>query len=92
MLLQALDHFSAQSRSKVIWLAFHGDQDAALWNDLDQQGLIPAGLRERSLQMRAESLDQVQRLFSKSSACDRHALACIDSCCHNGMPNGSTQL
>ena len=67
MLLQALDHFSAQSRSKVIWLAFHGDQDAALWNDLDQQGLIPAGLRERSLQMRAESLDQVQRLFSKAA-------------------------
>ena len=61
------DHFSAQSRSKVIWLAFHGDQDAALWNDLDQQGLIPAGLRERSLQMRAESLDQVQRLFSKAA-------------------------
>ena len=67
VLMQALDHFSAQSGSKVIWLAFHGDQDAALWNDLDQQGLIPAGLRERSLQMRAESLDQVQRLFSKAA-------------------------
>ena len=67
MLLQALDHFSAQSGSKVIWLAFHGDQDAALWNDLDQQDLIPARLRDRSVQMRAESLDQVQHLFSHAS-------------------------
>ena len=67
VLMQALDHFSAQSGSKVIWLAFHGDQDAALWNDLDQQDLIPARLRDRSLQMRAESLDQVQRLFSNAS-------------------------
>ena len=35
--------FSAPNLAqKVIWLAFHGDQDAALWNDLDQQNLIPA--------------------------------------------------
>ena len=66
-LLRALEHFSAQSGSKVIWLAFHGDQDAALWNDLDQQRLIPAGLRERSLQRRAESLEQVHGLFGKAS-------------------------
>ena len=66
-LLHAIDRYSRQSMCEVIWLAFHGDQDAGLWQDLDKRGLIPQALKERSRLKRADSLEQVQDLFGTAS-------------------------
>ena len=67
VLLDAVDRFSSSGCAEVIWLAFHADQDASLWNELRSRDLIPEGLCRRSLQMQAESLQQVQSLFSESA-------------------------
>ncbi len=67
VLLDAVDRFSSSIGSEVIWLAFHADQDAALWGDLQSRDLIPDRLVQRSIQMQAESLDQVQLLFSDAA-------------------------
>ena len=67
VLLEAVDRFSSSGCAEVIWLAFHADQDAPLWNDLRSRDLIPEGLCRRSVQMQAESLQQVQSLFRESA-------------------------
>ena len=67
VLLEAVDRWSANDCSEVIWLAFHTEQDASLWDDLRRRELIPEGLDRRSVQMQAESLEQVQSLFSESA-------------------------
>tara|TARA_B100000073_G_scaffold325372_1_gene309100 strand:- start:318 stop:1397 length:1080 start_codon:yes stop_codon:yes gene_type:complete len=67
VLLKAVDQFSASGCSEVIWLAFHADQDAVLWDDLRGRDLIPEGLEQRSVQVQAESLEQVQLLFSEAA-------------------------
>ena len=67
ILLEAVDQFSSSGHSEVIWLAFHQEQDGSLWDELRTQNLIPEGLRQRSVQMQAESLEQVQSLFSEAS-------------------------
>lgn len=65
-LVNALSEFSAQHDLKVIWLAFHGQQDANLLQNLSLQGIVPQPLERRSSVVVAESIDQVQRLFSDS--------------------------
>jgi polysaccharide pyruvyl transferase WcaK-like protein len=67
VLLQAVDQFSASGISQVIWLAFHADQDASLWDDLSSRDLIPDGLKRRSIQVQAKSLEQVQLLFREAA-------------------------
>ena len=67
VLLDAVDRFSSSGCSEVIWLAFHADQDASLWHELHRHDLIPEGLRQRSIQMHAESLEHVQLLFSEAA-------------------------
>ena len=67
VLLEAVDRFSSSGCSEVVWLAFHADQDASLWNDLRSRNVIPAGLCRRSVHIQAESLQQVQSLFSESA-------------------------
>ncbi|QNI54787.1 polysaccharide pyruvyl transferase [Synechococcus sp. BIOS-E4-1] len=67
VLLEAVDRLSSSGCSEVIWLAFHADQDASLWNELRSRDLIPDGLCRRSVQMQADSLEQVQTMFSEAS-------------------------
>ena len=67
VLLEAVDRLSSRGCSEVIWLAFHADQDASLWNELLSRGLIPEGLCRRSVQMQAETLEQVQPMFREAS-------------------------
>ena len=67
VLLDAVDQISSSAGSEVIWLAFHADQDASLLDELQSHALIPERLRGRSIQMQAESLDQVQSLFSEAA-------------------------
>ena len=67
VLLQAVDQFSASGVSQVIWLAFHADQDASLWDHLSSRDLIPDGLKRRSIQVQAKSLEQVQSLFREAA-------------------------
>lgn len=67
VLLDAVDRFSSAECSEVIWLAFHADQDSSLWSELCDHNLIPERLRQRSVLMKAHSLEQVQLLFSEAA-------------------------
>ena len=67
VLLEAVDRLSSNGCYEVIWLAFHADQDAALWTELQSRELVPERLCRRSVQMQAESLEQVQLLFSEAA-------------------------
>ena len=67
VLLEAVDRLSSSGCSEVIWLAFHADQDASLWNELRSRDLISEGLCRRSVQLQAETLEQVLQMFSEAS-------------------------
>jgi polysaccharide pyruvyl transferase CsaB len=54
LLLRALQQLAEDQQREVIWLPFHRHQDRGLLNELASQGLLPAGLADRSRQGQPE--------------------------------------
>lgn len=54
LLLAALQHLAEEQQREVLWLPFHRHQDCGLLAGLANQGLLPAGLAERSRQLQPE--------------------------------------
>lgn len=65
-LVNSLSRFSEMHDLNVIWLAFHGHQDASLYQSLLEENIVPNALEQRSTVHIAESIPQVQKLFSES--------------------------
>ena len=65
-LVNALSQFGEMHDFNVVWLAFHGQQDADLFTHLCEESLVPKELERRSTVVCANSIAQVQRLFSES--------------------------
>ena len=66
-LVNALSQFSEKHDFNVVWLAFHGQQDADLFTHLCEEALVPEELERRSTVVCANSIAQVQKLFSEST-------------------------
>ena len=65
-LVNALSLFVEKYDFDVVWLAFHGQQDADLFTHLCEEALVPKELERRSTVVCENSIAQVQRLFSES--------------------------
>ena len=65
-LVKAFSQFSETHNLSVVWLAFHGHQDERLYHDLCEEIHVPKELQRRTTLIRANSIAQVQRLFSES--------------------------
>ena len=65
-LVNALSRLSEMHDCHVIWLAFHAHQDSDLFHHLSQENIVPSNLEKRSSTVTAESIRQVQKLFSQS--------------------------
>ena len=63
--LASVEALALQAEREVLWLPFHRDQDGSLFEELDSQGLMSAGLRARSRPIRVltplEAMDQFSR-------------------------------
>jgi polysaccharide pyruvyl transferase CsaB len=64
--LLALEGLAVASDRPVIWLAFHGEQDAPLFDQLEAQGLIGAALRQRSRRQRPGDPAEALRSFQQA--------------------------
>lgn len=65
-LVSSLSRFSEIHDLNVIWLAFHEHQDASLFQSLVNEQIVSQSLEQRSTTLVAESISQVQKLFSES--------------------------
>ena len=64
--LEALDQLATAAERPVIWLPFHGQQDRALFADLQAQGLLPQGLARRSRQVQALTPREAKAVFASA--------------------------
>jgi polysaccharide pyruvyl transferase CsaB len=64
--LHCLDQLAAAADRPVIWLAFHGEQDAGLLQRLRDGGLVPPGLDARSREVRPLLPREALAVFSSA--------------------------
>ena len=62
--LQALERLAAEQDRQVIWLPLHREQDTALLHQLQEQGLVGAGLLQRSRQVVALTPREAKAVFA----------------------------
>ncbi|MEB3276349.1 MAG: polysaccharide pyruvyl transferase CsaB [Cyanobacteriota bacterium] len=65
--LEALERLATEADRPVLWLPFHRDQDTDLLAQLQAQGLISAGLGQRSRLLAAETPQQAKAIFAKAA-------------------------
>ena len=65
-LVSALARLAEMHDCHVTWLAFHEHQDSGLLHYLSQEKIVASNLEKRSSTVTAQSIKQVQQLFSQS--------------------------
>ncbi|MFM7268138.1 MAG: polysaccharide pyruvyl transferase CsaB [Cyanobium sp.] len=64
--LQALERLAVAADRAVLWFPFHGDQDRVLLEQLQQQGLLPPALAERSRTLSVAAPAEAMELFARA--------------------------
>lgn len=64
--LQALDQLSELSGRELVWVPFHRLQDRGLLHRLDQAGLVPQRVRERSREVEVDDPTEAMALFAQA--------------------------
>lgn len=64
--LDAVGLVARDANREVCWLPFHREQDRGLLASLDRQGVVGAGLRERSRELVAEDPAEAMQLFRRA--------------------------
>ncbi|MFN6132207.1 MAG: polysaccharide pyruvyl transferase CsaB [Synechococcaceae cyanobacterium] len=65
--LETVATLAERADRPVVWLPFHREQDSTLMGDLSEQGLVPAGLLERSSTRRPDTPAEAIELMSSAA-------------------------